>query len=178
MNSSETILEKQLSEASKRQNEKGSSISPALAGPEVRRPWRSSLLRRLHLLLHPVKNESGLVPAGHAMLLVPYEPDFDAAKRWGFVVPDTLRNNSIMVEMRATVIAMGDECYQRDGQNFFARLFTPWRPRCLPGDRIMINKYSGAVVVSPLNGQQYRMVNDEDVFVRITQEAERPEYTH
>jgi co-chaperonin GroES (HSP10) len=123
-------------------------------------------------------NPSGLLPVGHAVLLEPYEPDFDAARRSGLIIPDNLRNNSIMVEMRAIVLALGSEAYRPEGANWIRRLFTPWRPRCLPGDKIMVQSYAGAIVVGPLDGKQYRLVNEEDVFVRIVEEAVPVEYPH
>jgi co-chaperonin GroES (HSP10) len=125
-----------------------------------------------------IQNLSGLQPAGHAILLEAYEPDFDAARRVGLIIPDDVRTNSLMVEMRAKVIELGEMAYRKDFQTWVARLFTPWRPRCLPGDKIMVNRYSGAVVVGPLDGKQYRMVNDEDVFVRIVAEAVKPDFPH
>jgi co-chaperonin GroES (HSP10) len=123
-------------------------------------------------------NPSGLRPAGHAVLLEPYEPDFDAARRTGLIIPENQRNNSIMVEMRAIVVELGDMAYRKDYQNWFLRLITPWRPRCKPGDKIMVQSYSGAIVVGTLDGKQYRLVNDEDVFVQIVAEAVKPEFPH
>lgn len=123
-------------------------------------------------------NPSGLLPVGHAVLLEPYEPDFDSARKSGLIIPDALRNNSIMVEMRSRVIALGDEAYRPENATWLRRLLTPWRPRCLPGDKIMVQKYSGAVLVGPLDGKQYRMINEEDVFVRIVAEAVPVEYPH
>jgi co-chaperonin GroES (HSP10) len=123
-------------------------------------------------------NPSGLQPVGHAVLLEPYEPDFDAARRSGLIIPDNLRNNSIMVEMRAIVVALGSEAYRPENATWLRRLMTPWRPRCLPGDKILVQKYSGAIVVGTLNGKQYRMVNEEDIFVKIVEEAAVVEYPH
>lgn len=125
-----------------------------------------------------ISNPSGLRPEGHAVLLEPYEPDFDAAKRWGLIIPEKQRNNSIMVEMRARVIELGSQAYRKDNQTWFARLFTPRRPRCRPGDKVMVQAYSGAICMGPLDGKQYRLVNDEDVFVTITAEAVEPKFNH
>lgn len=124
------------------------------------------------------KNPSGLQPVGHAVLLEPYEPDFDAARRHGIIIPDNLRNNSIMVEMRSTVIALGSEVGRPENATWLRRLLTPWRPRCLPGDKIMVQKYSGAIIVGTLDGKQYRMINEEDVFVKIVAEAVPVDYPH
>lgn len=123
-------------------------------------------------------NPSGLQPVGHAVLVQAYEPDFDAARRMGLIIPDSVRNNSIMVEMRVRVLELGDMAYRKDYQSWLARLFTPYRPRCKPGDKIMVQDYSGAIVIGTLDGKQYRLVNDEDVFVRIAEEAIKPEFPH
>lgn len=123
-------------------------------------------------------NPSGLRPVGHAVLAQAYEPDFDAARRMGLIIPDNVRNNSIMVEMRVQVLELGDMAYRKDHQSWLARLFTPYRPRCKPGDKIMVQDYSGAIVVGTLDGKQYRLVNDEDVFVKIVEEAVKPEFNH
>jgi co-chaperonin GroES (HSP10) len=125
-----------------------------------------------------VLNPSGLRPAGHAVLCEPYEPEFDAAKRIGIVIPDKLRNQSIMVEMRVRVLELGPMAYRKDNQTWLARLLTPFRPRCRPGDKIMVNDYCGAIVMGSLDGKQYRLVNDEDVFVVIESEAVKPEFPH
>lgn len=96
----------------------------------------------------------------------------------GLIIPDKLRNNSIMVEMRVIVLELGDMAYRKDNQTWFERMFTTFRPRCKPGDKIMVNDYSGAIVVGSLDGKQYRLVNDEDVFVVIEEEAVKPEFPH
>jgi co-chaperonin GroES (HSP10) len=123
-------------------------------------------------------NQSGLRPVGHAVLLEPYEPDFDAARRIGIVIPDNLRERSIMVEMRARVLELGDQAYRKDGQTWISRLFTPHRPRCRPGDKVLVQVYSGALVQGTMDGKVYRLVNDEDIFVQIAEEAEKPNYGH
>jgi co-chaperonin GroES (HSP10) len=145
------------------------SFMPIILGKVKIGGWRSQSIR---------PNPSGLRPAGHAILLEPYEPDFDAARKSGLIIPDNLRNNSIMVEMRAIVVAMGAECYRKDNQTWIGRMLTPWRPRCRVGDKIMVQKYSGAIVVGTLDGKQYRAINDEDVFLVIESEAVKIEFPH
>ena len=34
----------------------------------------------------------------------------------------------------------------------------------------MVARYAGTLVVGPLDGEQYRMVNDRDIFAAITAE--------
>lgn len=114
-----------------------------------------------------IANPSGLAPAGHAVLLAPYEPDFALSP---IVIPDTVRANTVMVEMRAIVIELGDQAWRNDDHSWLKRLMVRWRPRALPGDKVMVHKYSGAVVQGPLDGRAYRMVNDQDIFCCIIAE--------
>lgn len=114
-----------------------------------------------------IYNPSGLTPTGHAVLLAPYEPDFALSP---IVIPETVRANTVMVEMRAIVIELGDQAWKDETWSWWRRRTTPWRPRALPGDKVMVHKYSGAVVQGPLDGRAYRMVNDQDIFCKIVAE--------
>ena len=126
-----------------------------------------------------VANLSGLLPVGHAVLLLPYQPEYDAAKRAGLAIPDEdFRMGGIMTEMRAVVVALGPDCWRNDNDTVAEREAKPWRPRALPGDKVMVSKFSGAVVHGPLDGKVYRMVNDQDIFVKIVAEAEKPLFNH
>jgi len=129
----------------------------------------------------PALGDSGLEPVGHAVLLIPYQPEFDAAKRAGLAIPDEdFRMGGLLVEMRAIVIALGPDCWQRDTLPRWLYRLVPglWRPRARPGDKVMVSKMAGAVVHGPLDGKVYRMVNDQDIFVRIMREAEKPVFNH
>ncbi len=136
-------------------------------------------LQRLRLWLHPWPNPSGLDPVGHAVLLVAYQPEFEAAQRAGLAIPDEeFRLAGMMVEMRAQVLALGPDTWRNDQDTWLRRLMTPWRPRALPGDKVMVSRMAGAVLHGPKDGKLYRMVNDQDVFVKIVDEAEKPVYPH
>lgn len=136
-------------------------------------------LRRLRLWARPWPNPSGLEPVGHAVLLVAYQPEFEAAQRAGLAIPDEeFRLAGMMVEMRAQVLALGPDAWRNDQDTWLRRLLTPWRPRALPGDKVMVSKMAGAVVHGTADGKLYRMVNDQDVFVKIVDEAEKPVYPH
>lgn len=127
----------------------------------------------------PVLNQSGLRPVGHAVLLSPYQPEFDKAKAAGLAIPDEdFRMQGMLVEMRCTVIALGPDCWRNDSDTWLKRWLTPWRPRALPGDRVMVSKFAGAVLHGPEDGRVYRAVNDQDIFMTIHSEAEKPLYNH
>lgn len=124
-------------------------------------------------------NESGLEPVGHAILLLPYQPDYDRARSVGILIPDEdMRLSSLMVEMRGVVVALGPLCYRNEQHSWLRQLFTPFRPRCKVGDKVLYSKFSGALVHGTMDGKMYRMVNDQDVFVKIVNEAEKPVFNH
>lgn len=100
------------------------------------------------------------------MLLEPYEPEFKATL---LEIPDVVRKRTAMVEMRATVIAVGAQAWRQE-----AKFFGLWPcPRARVGDRVIVSMYCGAIVQGPRDGRQYRMVNDEDLFCEIESEAEQ-----
>lgn len=58
----------------------------------------------------------------------------------------------LMREMRGTVIELGESCYPG----------VP--PRCTVGENVLISKFCGVLVKGPLDGEMYRLCNDEDIF--------------
>jgi co-chaperonin GroES (HSP10) len=96
---------------------------------------------------------------GHALLCEPYDPEVRASK---IVIPDAVRASSKMREMRAIVIAVGPDAWTGD---------VHMSRRAEPGDKVLISKYAGVIVKSPVDGKDYRLCNDEDVFCRITAES-------
>ena len=82
-------------------------------------------------------NTSGLDPRGVAVLIKQYEPE---RKQSLLVLPDSVQGRLSMVDMRATVIAVGP------------------------------NAWHDAMVKGPADGQTYRLVNDRDIFCAITHE--------
>ena len=100
-----------------------------------------------------MRNESGLEPLGHAVLVEHYEPE----RTGGLIVmPAHIEDRNSMVEQRARIIALGKECWSGK------------QARALPGDLVLISKMSGYLAVGPADGKKYRLINDEDVFARIT----------
>lgn len=98
----------------------------------------------------PMRNESGLHPLGVAVLVAPYEPQ---KKNSLIVMPDTVKERNLMVEMRAVVVEVGPVAW-----------YDEKLPRAKPGDHVMITKYAGHMVVGTRDGKQYRLVNDRDIF--------------
>ena len=104
-----------------------------------------------------VKNESGLAPLGRAILLEHYEPE----RKAGLIhIPDNVKDRTVMVEQRAVVIELGPHCY-------------PDEPaRCAPGDKVLVSRMAGYLATGPADGKRYLLINDRDVFAKITKEKD------
>ncbi len=104
-----------------------------------------------------MKNDSGLIPKGRAVLVKPYQPE----RKQGLVVlPDSVQVNQQVVEQRATVIAIGPEAWVEEGQ-----------PRAVVGEKVLISAYAGYMAKGTKDGEQYRFVNDRDIFAGIQDEG-------
>ena len=100
--------------------------------------------------------ESGLKPLGKAVLVKPYTPE----RRGGLIeIPANVQGRQAMVDHRVTVIEVGADAWSDEAQ-----------PRAKAGDRVMVTAFSGFLSVGPADGQQYRLVNDRDIFCAITHE--------
>jgi|SRR5208283_745301 len=95
-------------------------------------------------------NTSGLHPLGHCVLVKPFEMKSYATK---LIIPDSAKERSMMIEMFATVVEVGPEAWRGEKN-----------PRCAPGDKVMISRWSGHIQTGPLDKLLYRMVNAEDIF--------------
>lgn len=95
-------------------------------------------------------NKSGLTPLGHAVLVEPYEPQ---KKDSLIVMPETVRERTLMIETRAKIIEVGPRAWYEEGGK-----------RAKPGDHVMISQYAGTMAKGPKDGKTYRVVNDRDIF--------------
>lgn len=102
-------------------------------------------------------NESGLKPLGRAVLIKPYEPELKSGL---IVIPDSAVAGMRMVEQRAIVVELGPGCWQDEPE-----------PRAKVGDKVLVARYSGFMAQGTKDGQQYRFVNDNDIFAAIEVEA-------
>lgn len=103
-------------------------------------------------------NKSGLEPRGKAVLIHAYEPE---RKKSLIELPSEIRERAAMIEQRAVVVAVGNDAWSDEAE-----------PRALPGDKVLVTKFAGMMAVGPADGMQYRLVNDRDIFCRITGEGE------
>jgi len=74
------------------------------------------------------------------------------------VLPDSVRDRSLMAEQRAIVVEVGAACWPDEPQ------------RAEPGDKVLISKMAGYLAIGPADGQRYALVNDRDIFAAITEE--------
>jgi len=102
-------------------------------------------------------NKSGLVPLGVAVLVEPYEPEM---KNSLLVMPDMVKERTLMVETRAVVLEIGPAAWRDEPV-----------PRAKVGDKVLISKYAGILAVGTKDGKRYRFINDRDVFAGIEEEA-------
>ena len=100
-------------------------------------------------------NTTGLRPLGRAVLVEPLESDEIKSEK--LVIPDMVKDRLMMAEQQALVIEVGPEAWKDEKQ-----------PRAVPGDKVMISKYAGMMTVSPVTKKQYRVVNANDIFLKIT----------
>lgn len=96
--------------------------------------------------------ESGLDPAGRAVLCRPFMPEITGS---AINLPEHVMALELMREMRGTVMWLGEDAYKGVSA------------RCKVGDNVLISKFCGVIVKGPLNGKFYRIINDEDVFCRL-----------
>ncbi len=107
-----------------------------------------------------MENNSGLVPLGRAVLVAPYEIEI---ARGGLIqLPDSVKGRDMMIEQRATVIAVGESAWDDEKS-----------PRAKPGDKVLVTKFAGYMAQGTADGKQYRLINDRDIFARIEEEGEK-----
>ena len=103
-------------------------------------------------------NNSGLKPVGRAVLVQPYEPE----KKHGLIeVPDFVQDRLRTVDQRVIVVEVGPAAWADEQQ-----------PRAHPGDKVLVSAFSGYMAKGTKDGQQYRFVNDKDIFAKIVEETQ------
>lgn len=102
-------------------------------------------------------NESGLKPLGRAVLLEPYEPERLSSI---IAIPDEAVGRMQMVEQRAVVIEVGENCWCDEPT-----------ARAKPGDKVLVARFAGYMAKGTKDGKSYRFVNDRDIFAAIEVES-------
>ena len=118
-----------------------------------------------------MKNQSGLDPRGVAVLIKTYEPERKGAQ---IVIPDGVQGRLAMVDNRAVVVAIGPAAWKDEGYwEPFLWFFRRWvqKPRASVGEKVLVTKFAGFMAKGPKDGEQYRLINDRDLFCAITDEG-------
>lgn len=86
----------------------------------------------------------------------------------GIVIVDTKKQVRRAAVETGTVVSVGDACWR---QFYWSdEDFTPW---CKVGDRITFIRYAGRRVEDPVSGEDYAVINDEDVISVVQTKEER-----
>jgi co-chaperonin GroES (HSP10) len=109
-----------------------------------------------------------LKPAGHRILIKPdvleeTDPTYASAKAAGIVLAknhEDMRREQASVD-KGTVLAIGDTAFKDFGTS-------AW---CKVGDRIAYAKFAGKYIKDETDGNDYLIINDEDV-VAILEKGE------
>lgn len=100
-----------------------------------------------------MKNESGITPAGRAVLLRSYQPERAHSV---IALPPGVVENGMALEARAIVIEIGPTAWHDEKA-----------PRCKVGDKVMVSQFAGKILRGPLDDELYRLVNDRDIYATI-----------
>ena len=103
-----------------------------------------------------IENTSGIIPIEYKVLV---RIDKTSEKVGSIFIPDAVKDQKDMAEVKGTMIAHGGKAFGDFGDPF---------PKA--GDRVMIAKYAGKLV-SGADGLEYRIVSDKDISSIITNEA-------
>ena len=108
-----------------------------------------------------IENKSGLHPKGRAVLVKPYNPEI---KRSIIELPASVTKQQDTIEQRAVVVEVGVAAWHDE-------IAQGYGPRAIPGEHVMISGFAGVMAVGTKDGEQYRFVNDRDIFAGIEVEA-------
>lgn len=98
-------------------------------------------------------NKSGIRPLGRAVLVKPYTPEL---KESLIVLPDEALSRDQMIEQRAIVVEAGEFAWHDEP-----------KPRATAGQKVLVSKFAGYMVKGTADNEQYRLVNDRDIFAAI-----------
>ena len=106
-------------------------------------------------------NESGLHPVGRSILLKPYEPE---RKKSLIAMPDSVTLSQQVIEQRAIVVEAGPAAWNEE-------IAAGFGPRASVGDKVLVSGFAGYMAKGTADGEQYRFVNDKDIFAKIEVES-------
>lgn len=106
-------------------------------------------------------------PVGHRIIVKPdpieekLKRDFGDGKMFEIVSDKKIERS---IEIHGTLVAVGDQAWKAFGKDFTGE---PWAH---VGDRIMFSQHAGRFVTDPETGEDFLIMNDEDITAVITGE--------
>ena len=116
----------------------------------------------IEALRHPIAEPSDANPSGVQPmdLRVVIRPDpVETRTKGGIILPDTEVDKEKWAATKGTLVAVGENAFHEAARN-------PGFGRPKAGDRVMYAKYGG-VNFKGADGEEYRIMNDEDVIGRL-----------
>jgi chaperonin GroES len=107
-------------------------------------------------------NTSGFEPLDLRVLILPDPAEKVTAG--GIIIPEVHAERKQMAMTFGTLVAVGENAWEE------AVSRSPAFRRPMPGDRIVFAKYGG-IEIKGRDGREYRLMNDEDVIGRVTEES-------
>jgi chaperonin GroES len=125
----------------------------------------------------PYLNESGITPSGNRVIVKP--DDVEKVTEGGIIIPDAQADSHQGAQSIGTLIAVGPDSWSHitekvyrvmDNQLRLAEVRKKGYSQAFaePGDRVAFAKFGGLVVVGE-DGDQYRILNDEDITAQVNE---------
>lgn len=99
-------------------------------------------------------NKTGFRAVGHRVLLL--DDPVEEVTASGLIMPKKAVDKERMAATIATVIEIGHDCWCDKRADF-----------CQVGQKVLIGMYTGKLHTSPVDGKDYRFINDLDVISPI-----------
>ena len=106
------------------------------------------------------QNKSGFRAIGHRVLLLP-DP-IETTTQSGIILQAKTVDAEKNIAVFATVVEIGHDCWEDQSTDF-----------CQVGDRVLIGQYCGKFHISPLDGKEYRFINDLDVITPLCEQSQQ-----
>lgn len=103
-------------------------------------------------------NLSGFRATGHRLLLATDVVEKTTAS--GIVLVEKTVDAEKNMAVVATVVEIGYDAWSDKSTDY-----------CEVGDRVLVGQYAGKFHVSPLDGKEYRFINDLDIITSVTEAA-------
>lgn len=91
-------------------------------------------------------------PAGHRVLVKVDE--VEKTTKGGIIITDTIADRKQEASIYGTVVAVGPTAW---------KAFDDGLPWANVGDKVAFAKYGGFIIEDPDTGDQFRLLNDEDI---------------